>query len=78
METMACWWALPGYIPEENVQLMLKTTYRQYQQCAKVQIMLKNNLLSLLDTAFPDANRLFASLAKEDGSEKCVDFVAVI
>lgn len=53
------WLALSRYIPEDEVQLMLKTTYRQYQQCTKVQTMLKNNLVSLLDTAFPDANRLF-------------------
>ena len=70
------WLALPRYIPEDEVRLMLKTTYRQYQQCAKVQTMLKNNLISLLDTAFPDANRLFASPARADGSEKWVDFVA--
>ena len=70
------WSALPRYIPEDEVRLMLKTTYRQYQQCAKVQTMLKNNLISLLDTAFPDANRLFTSPARADGSEKWVDFVA--
>ncbi len=70
------WLALPRYIPEDEVRLMLKTTYRQYQQCAKVQTMLKNNLISLLDTAFPDANRLFSSPARADGSEKWVDFVA--
>ena len=70
------WLALPRYIPEDEVRLMLKTTYRQYQQCAKVQTMLKNNLISLLDTTFPDANRLFASPVKADGSEKWVDFVA--
>ena len=70
------WLTLPRYIPEDDVRLMLKTTYRQYQQCAKVQTMLKNNLISLLDTAFPDANRLFASPARADGSEKWVDFVA--
>jgi transposase len=70
------WLALPKYIPEDNARLMLKTTYRQYQQCAKVQTMLKNNLISLLDTTFPDANRLFASAVKADGSEKWVDFVA--
>ena len=70
------WLALPRYIPEDEVRLMLKTTYRQYQQCAKVQTMLKNNLIALLDTAFPDANRLFASPARADGSEKWVDFVA--
>ena len=70
------WLALPRYIPEDEVRLMLKTTYRQYQQCAKVQTMLKNNLISLLDTAFPDVNRLFTSPARADGSEKWVDFVA--
>ena len=64
------WLALPRYIPEDDVRFMLKNTYRQYQQCAKVQTMLKNNLISLLDTAFPDANRLFTSPARADGSEK--------
>ena len=55
---------------------MLKTTYRQYQQCAKVQTMLKNNLISLLATAFPDANRLFTSPVRANGSEKWIGFVA--
>ena len=32
--------------------------------------MLKNNLIPLLDTAFPDANRLFSSPSRADGSEK--------
>ena len=70
------WLALPRYIPADDTRFMLKTTYRQYQQCAKVQTMLKNNLISLLDTAFPDVNRLFKSPARADGSEKWVDFVA--
>ena len=55
---------------------MLKICYRQYQQYSKVQTMLKNNLISLLDTTFPDANRLFTSPPRADGSEKWVDFVA--
>lgn len=38
--------------------------------------MLKNNLISLLNTAFPDANHLFSSPPRTDGSEKWVDFVA--
>ena len=46
---------------------MLKTCYRQYQQYSKVQTMLKNNLISLLDTTFPDANRLFTSPPRTDG-----------
>ena len=64
------------YIPEEDTRLMLKICYRQYQQYSKVQTMLKNNLISLLDTTFPDANRLFTSPPRADGSEKWVDFVA--
>lgn len=70
------WLTLPRYIPEDEVRLMLKTTYRKYQQCTKVQTMLKNNLISLLDTAFPDANRLFTSPTRADGSEKWVDFIS--
>jgi hypothetical protein len=55
---------------------MLKSCYRQYQQYSKVQTMLKNNLISLLDTTFPDANRLFSSPTRVDGSEKWMDFAA--
>lgn len=71
------WLTLPRYVPEEDTRLMLKNCYRQYQQYSKVKTMLKNNLISLLDTAFPDANRLFTSPARADGSEKWVDFVDV-
>lgn len=56
--------------------MLLKNCYRQYQQGCKVQTMQKNNLVSLLDTTFPNANRLFRSPARADGSEKWVDFVA--
>ena len=70
------WLTLPRYVPEEDARLMLKTCYRQYQQYSKVQTMLKNNLISLLDTAFPDANRLFTSPPRADGSEKWVDCIA--
>ena len=70
------WLTLPRYVPEEDTRLMLKICYRRYQQYSKVQTMLKNNLISLLDIAFPDANRLFTSPPRADGSEKWVDFVA--
>ena len=56
------WLTLPRYVPEEDARLMLKTCYRQYQQYSKVQTMLKNNLISLLDTAFPFAHRLAGDL----------------
>ncbi len=39
-------------------------------------IILKNNLISLLDNIFPEVSRLFSSPPKADGSEKWVDFVS--
>lgn len=71
-----CWLSLPKYIPEEETRLLLKNCYRQYQQYSKVRTILKNNLISLLDMVFPNANRLFSSPIRGDGSEKWVDFVA--
>ena len=70
------WLTLPKYIPEEDTRLLLKNCYRQYRQYSKVQTVLKNNLISLLDTVFPNVNRLFSSPVRADGSEKWVDFVA--
>lgn len=69
------WLELPRYVPEEDTRLLLKNCYRQYQQYSKVHTMLKNNLISLLDTTFPDANRLFSSPPRADGREKWVDFI---
>ena len=70
------WLTLPRYVPEEDTRLLLKNCYHQYRQYSKVQTILKNNLISLLDTVFPNANRLFSSPIRGDGSEKWVDFVA--
>ena len=70
------WLVLPRYVPEEDTRLLLKNCYRQYRQYSKVQTVLKNNLISLLDTVFPNVNRLFNSPVRADGSEKWVDFVA--
>lgn len=73
---LATWAELPRYIPAEDARMLLKTAHRQYQQYAKLRTTLKNNLISLLDIVFPDANRLFSSPPRADGSEKWVDFVA--
>ena len=69
------WADLLPYTPPEDTRALLKTCYRQYQQCAKIQTMLKNNLISLLDMIFPGSNRLFTSPQRADGTEKWVDFV---
>ena len=69
------WLTLPRYVPEEDTRMMLKVCYRQYQQYSKVQTILKNNLISLLDTTFPSINRMFNSPIRSDGREKWLDFV---
>lgn len=69
------WLKLPRFFPEEEKRMLSKNCYRQYRQYSKVQTMLRNNLISLLDTVFPGANRFFSSPAREDGSEKWVDFI---
>lgn len=69
------WLTLPQYRPTEDTRLLLKTCYRQYEQLTKVRTMQKNNLISLLDSTYPNANRLFTSPPRADGSEKWVDFV---
>ena len=71
------WLTLPRYSPEEDIRLLLKSCNRQHEQYAKMQTMLKNNLMALLEQTFPNANRLFTSRCKADGKEKWVDFVAV-
>lgn len=70
------WLTLPRYSPEEDIRLLLKSCNRQHEQYAKMQTMLKNNLMALLEQTFPNVNRLFTSRRKADGKEKWVDFVA--
>ncbi len=50
---LAHWLTLPRYAPEEKNRLLLRNCFRQYQQYAKVQTILKNNLIALLDNIFP-------------------------
>lgn len=71
------WVDLPKYTPEEDIRKTLKILNRQYIQFSKIQTMQKNNLISLLDSVFPNANSLFSSpQRKSDGHEKWVDFVS--
>ncbi|WP_312615142.1 IS110 family transposase [Oscillibacter sp.] len=70
------WLSLPQYFPEEDTRMMLKNCYRQYEHYSKLRTSLKNNLISLLDQAFPDAHKLFSSPRRADGSEKWLDFIA--
>ena len=69
------WLSLPEFAPEEENRQLLKACYRQYQHYSKIQTALSNNLISFLETVFPNVNRLFKSAVRANGSEKWVDFV---
>jgi transposase len=71
------WLDLTEYVPEDTIRQELKTFSRQYNKYNKIQTMLKNNLISLLDRSFPGLRELFTSPAREsDGHEKWLDFAA--
>lgn len=71
------WGDLVEYIPEDEIRQTLKVYNRQYNQYVKLKVMLKNNLISVLDQTFPDANKLFSTPPrKTDGHEKWIDFAA--
>ncbi len=75
--TLDRWLDLNEYIPAEDLRQTLKTLDRQYVQNTKIQTMMKNNLIALIDTTFPCINKHFTSPKREsDGHEKWVDFVA--
>lgn len=70
------WLDLKEYTPEEDIRKELKIINRQYIQYTKIQTMMKNNLISLLDSVFPNINTFFSSPTRQsDGHEKWVDFV---
>ena len=69
------WLELPEFVPDGEVRQTLKAFSRQYNKYNKIKTMLKNNLIALLDQAFPGVNELFSSSArKSDGHEKWIDF----
>jgi len=71
---LANWLDLQRFVPEDELRRTLKVCNRQCNKYTKVKVMLKNNLISLLDQTFPGVNELFASPIRDDGHEKWVDF----
>ncbi len=70
------WLDLPSFSLSSDTRNLLKSYNRQYNQYNKLKVMLKNNLISLLDQTFPNANTLFTSPTRKDnGHEKWIDFV---
>ena len=74
--TLDNWADLREYSPMDNIRTQLKTLNAQMDFFTKQKIAARNNLISLLDMTYPGVNSLFTSPAREDGSEKWVDFAA--
>jgi hypothetical protein len=70
------WADLRQHTPMDTIRYQLKSMNRQYGLYTKNKIALKNDLIALLDQTYPGANALFDSPAREDGSQKWVDFAA--
>lgn len=68
------WCELRQHTDMNTIRYQLKTLNRQYDLYVKSKTALSNNLIALLDQSYPDANRLFDSPARADGSQKWVDF----
>lgn len=68
------WHELRQYILMDTKRSQLKNLNRQYGLYSKTKTALKNNLIALLDQTWPGVNSLFESPARDDGSQKWVDF----
>jgi transposase len=75
--TLDNWDRLREYTPTDAVRQQAKLFSRQYDLYMKTNVSLQNNLISLLDKAFPGATKLFSSPARADGHQKWIDFVSV-
>lgn len=58
----------------DTLRNQLKTLNQQFAFYTKQKTASKNNLVALLDMTYPGVNTLFDSPARDDGSQKWVDF----
>ena len=70
------WGELRQYASMDMIRYQLKTLNRQHALYSKMKTAMKNNLIALLDQTYPGVNALFGSPAREDGTQKWVDFAA--
>lgn len=69
------WEEMQEYTESDTMRQQLKLFSRQYNLHMKTVVSLQNNLISLLDSAFPGINERFKSPVRADGHQKWVDFV---
>ncbi|WP_313584860.1 IS110 family transposase [Lacrimispora sp.] len=68
------WQKLKQYGSMDEIRNQLKTMNRQFAFYMKHKTAMKNNLIGILDLTYPGVNAYFDSPAREDGSQKWVDF----
>ena len=73
--TLDRWTSLKQYSHMDETRNQLKTMNRQFGFYMDQKTAMKNNLIALLDQTYPGANTFFDSPARNDGSQKWVDFV---
>ena len=74
--TLDSWTNLKQYTLMDELRSQLKTMNRQFDFYMKHKTAMKNNLIALIDQTYPGANTYFDSPARDDGSQKWVDFLA--
>ncbi len=70
------WRQLKQYSVMDEIRNQLKTMNRQFGFYMKHKTAMKNNLIGILDQTYPGVNTYFDSPARDDGSQKWVDFAA--
>jgi transposase len=70
------WADLKPFHAEDPIRKELRVYNRQLNQYNGIKVMLKNNLIALLEQVFPGINGIFTNSAKPDGHEKWIDFVS--
>ena len=73
--TLDRWAKLKQYGNMDKTRNQLKTMNRQFGFYMDQKTAMKNNLIALIDQAYPGSNDFFDSPARSDGSQKWVDFV---
>lgn len=73
--TLDSWANLKQYTLMDELHTQLKTMNRQFDFYTKHKTAMNNNLIALIDQTYPGANTYFDSPAREDGSQKWVDFL---
>lgn len=76
--TLDNWCDLKPYSSMDELRRQLKNMNRQFDFYMKQKTAMKNNLIALLDETFPGINTFFDSPARNDGSQKWVDFATTV